>query len=174
MAKMDNQIQLPRLYIYLRDFRQAHKFVAYILEKGLHDKKRTELRELTHQAFNTSLIISYSRPFGWNKEFQEKYKSSLRGYIGEVLLEDEVELHEQVIAMRNSTYAHSQASSHLIEGFDYSKYIPLMHIVMPLDKTAARKLKIMIEKWIRYLEAEKAKLKAQKHRAADSSLRQAV
>src|SRR2546426_539151 len=56
------QWRLPRLYIYLNDLRDARKFVAYILKKGLHDKK-TELKQLEHLAFNTSLIISYSRPF---------------------------------------------------------------------------------------------------------------
>src|SRR5437764_1899611 len=134
----NNQIQLPRLYIYLSDFKQAHKFAAYILEKGLHNKKQTELRELVHSAFNTSLIISYSRPFGPNYEFsgQIPVKSSLKEFTSKVLSEDEVKLHDRVIDMRNSTYAHSQARSHLIEGFDYNKYMAIMHFILPLDKVA--------------------------------------
>jgi hypothetical protein len=65
------QIQLTRLNIFLSDFRQSHKFAAHILEKRLHDK-RTELKKLVHQAFNTSLIVSYSRPFKLSNELGER------------------------------------------------------------------------------------------------------
>lgn len=152
------QWRLPRLYIYLRDFHQARKFGAYILNQGLHDKK-TELKQLVHLAFNTSLIISYSRPFHCNKNLEGQPKSSLREHTSEVLNEAEVEIHTRVLAMRDTAYAHSDARSHLIEGFDYRKYFALMRTIETLDKSATGKLKIIIEKWIRYLEAEKSKLK---------------
>ena len=152
------QWRLPRLYIYLSDFREARKFAAYILKHRLHDKK-TELRQLEHLAFNTSLIISYSRPFRCNKNFEGQPKSSLREHTREVLNEAEFEIHGQVLAMRDEAYAHSDARSHLFEGFDYSRYVALMQPIETLDKSATRTLKIMTEKWISYLEIEKSKLK---------------
>lgn len=151
-------MQLPRLYIYMNDFRQSRRFAGHILDKRLHDKK-SEQSKLVHQAFNTSLIISYARPFGTNRNFEGQGKSSLKKYVTDVLNEDEIELHNRVIAMRDTTYAHSDARSHLIEGFDYSKYAAIMMLIQPLDKSSTSKLKTMIDKWIKYLEAEKSKLK---------------
>ncbi len=34
------QWRMPRLYIYLNDFREARKFASHILQNGLHDKRR--------------------------------------------------------------------------------------------------------------------------------------
>jgi hypothetical protein len=104
------------------------------------------------------LIISYSRPFKGSYNFKGQ-ASSLQDFTGEVLNQDEVELHNRVIAMRDTAYAHSDASAHLLEGFDYDKYSGFMISVQPLDKSATDKLKIMIQKWANYLEAKKAKLK---------------
>lgn len=157
------QWRLPRLYIYLNDFRQARRFADYILKRGLHNKKKTELararQELVHLAFNTSLIISYSRPFHFNKNFKGQPESSLRKHACEVLNEAEVEMHSRVLGMRDTAYAHSAARSHLFEGFDYRKSVALMRSVETLDKAETSTLKIMIKKWIGYLEIEKSKLK---------------
>ncbi len=56
------RLVLPRSYVDLSDFKQAHEFATYILTRRLHDKK-TELRQLELRAFNTSLIVSYRGPF---------------------------------------------------------------------------------------------------------------
>lgn len=151
--------RLPRLYIYLNDFRDARNFATYILEKGLHDKK-TELKQLVHLAFNTSLMISYSRPFTRNSNLKGEGKSSLGGYEHEVLKEGvEVELHRRILALRDQAYAHSDASSHLFEGLDYTKYLAFMRPVEILDKSETGTLKVMIKRWISHLEGEKSRLK---------------
>ena len=150
--------RLPRLYISLNDLRDARKFAAYIIKRGLHDKK-TELRKLEHLAFNTALIVSYSRPFKSSQHFKGQGKSSLDGYEHKVLGEAEVELHRQILALRDQAYAHSDARSHLFEGFDYSKYMAFMRPIEVLDRSATVQLKLIIGKWIRYLDAEKSKLK---------------
>src|SRR6266446_1254832 len=151
--------RLPRLYIYLNDFSEARKFASHILEERLHDKKKTararERQELAHLAFNTSLIISYARPFKRSHNFKGQAKSSLQDFIREVLNHEELELHKRVIAMRDTSYAHSDASSHLIEGFDYDRYVALMLQVQPLDKSETTRLRMMIQKWTKYLEAKK-------------------
>jgi hypothetical protein len=152
-----NQIPPGRILVFLSDFRQAQKFVWYILEKKLHAKK-SDLSQLVHLAFNTSLIISYSRPFGGNKNFAGQGKSSLAQVLDK-LNDDERKLHERVIGSRNTAYAHSDASAHLVPGWNYGgKGIKLMRIpFVPLGKSETEMLKVMIRKWIKYLESEKAK-----------------
>jgi len=61
--------------------------------------------------------------------------------------------------MRDTAYAHSDASTHLIEGFDYDKYAALMLVILPLDKSSTERLEGMIRKWIEYLNAQKSNLK---------------
>jgi len=157
------QIQLPRLNIYLSDFRQSQKFAVYILEKRLHNKK-TKLSKLVHEAFNTSLIVSYSRPFKLSNEFSGQGKSSLQS-TAKVLNDDEIKLHEKVIDMRDRAHGHSDARSHLFEGLDFNKLGIMKYPFMPLSKLETENLKIMIEKWIAYLKEERSKLKplAQSH-----------
>ena len=150
--------RLPRSYIYLNDFKQARKFASFILKQGLHEKT-TEQEKLIHLAFNTSLIISYARPFRGNNNFEGQPRSSLRQHACEVLDEAEVEIHDRILALRDNAYAHSDARSHLLESLDYTKHIGLMRTIETLDKSTTGKLKVIIEKWIGYLEAEKSKLK---------------
>ena len=123
--------RLPRLYIDRLDFLQAREFAAYILNERLHEKRKTERaqasRQLIHQAFNTSLIISYSRPFHWNKNFKGEPESSLRKCASKVLNKTEVELHSKILGQRDTTYAHSAARSHRIAGLDYNKSAAIMY-----------------------------------------------
>lgn len=151
--------RLPRLYINLIDLRDARKFAAYILSRKLHDKK-TELRQLEHLAFNTALIITYSRPFKGSNNFKGQAKSSLNGHEHQVLKEEEkVDFHRQILDLRDRAYAHSDARSRLFEGLDYTKFVALMRPVEILNKAETTQLSLIIEKWIKYLEAEKSKLK---------------
>lgn len=152
------QLWLPRLSIYLFDLREARKFAAYILKRTLHTKK-SELRQLEHLAFNTSLIISYSRPFKRSYNFKGEGKSSLEGYENEVLEADAVELHRRILGLRDRAYAHSDASSHLFEGYDYNKFVAFYRPIEILDKSQTEQLKLIIGKWISYLETQKSKLK---------------
>ena len=158
-----NRIQLPRLNIFLRDFRQSYEFAVYILKKSLHNKK-SDQSKLVHLAFNTSLIISYSRPFGGNKNFEGQTRSSLKPYVSKILTEDEIKLHDWIIDRRHTEYAHSRASAHLFEGLNYdSKRLAIMKVSFkPLNKSETDKLKAMIEKWIIFLEEEKSKLRRSK------------
>lgn len=146
---MGNQLPPSRVYVFLSDFRQARKFVWYILEKRLHDKK-SELSNLVHLAFNTSLIISYSRPFGGNKNFTGQGKSSLNQSL-DILDEDERKLHDRVVASRNTAYAHSDASSRVLQHWNYGgKGLKFMlDPFIPLNKAETERLKKMIGKWIK-------------------------
>lgn len=144
--------RLPRLCIYRQDFRQALDFAAHILDKKFHDERKTESRRLVHRALNTSLIISYSRPFHRNKDLKGEYESSLVESIAEVLTEAEAELHRKVFDSRNTAYAHSDVRSHLIKSLEYNKYPAIMYRIENLNKSETATLRTMIKKWIKYLE----------------------
>lgn len=157
-----NQISPSCISIYLTDFAQSRKFAKYVLDRNLPAKKSPQLR-LIHLAFNTSLIVSYSRPFTGNKNSEgEIERSPLKELVAEVLNQDEQKIHDNVVGYRHSTYAHSDARVHLIPGFsDRSGFPRFMadpfYALLSESETAI--LRTMIGKWIRYLRKEKANLK---------------
>lgn len=157
-----NQISPSCISIYLTDFAQSRKFAKYVLDRNLPAKKSPQLR-LIHLAFNTSLIVSYSRPFTGNKNSEgETERSPLKELVAEVLNQDEQKIHDNVVGYRHSTYAHSDARVHLIPGFsDRSGFPRFMadpfYALLSESETAI--LRTMIGKWIRYLRKEKANLK---------------
>jgi hypothetical protein len=161
---------LPRLYIDRLDLLQARKFASYILQKELHEKRKTQQaqadRQLVHSAFNASLIISYSRPFTSNNNRERRNKSELGERVQEVLMgTNEVDLHKRVLDLRNQAYAHSDAQVHLFEGLDYTKHLPFMKVVEILDKPETTLLAVIIKKWLCYVEGKQLNLKESLKRA---------
>jgi hypothetical protein len=141
---------LPRLYIDRLDLLQARKFASYILQKELHEKRKTQQvqadRQLVHSAFNASLIISYSRPFTSNNNLERRNKSELGERVQEVLKgTNEVDLHKRVLDLRNQPYAHSDAQI--------------------LDKPETTLLAVIIKKWLGYVEGKQLNLKESLKRA---------
>ena len=155
-----NEVPRHRITIFLSDFRTALRFAEFILEKKLHEKK-TDQSRLVHLAFDTSLVISYARPFGRNRERPGERGSSLKAEAKKVLTSDEAKLHARIIDRRDRAYAHSDASMHLVKGFEYDRRsLQLMLSVLPIDKTETRMIKMMIRKWIDYLQEERARLRS--------------
>jgi hypothetical protein len=150
------RMEIPRFRrsLFLIDFKQARKFARFILEKQLHAKKQTDYVQLLHSAFDTSLILSYCRPFTSNKNRPGEDPSSLKR-VTEVLNEDEAKLHDLIWERRNQVYAHTQASAHLFEGMDYDRSLMFMKVVPRLNKAETIMLKGMINNWIKYLEAKR-------------------
>lgn len=146
--------RLPRLYMDRLDMLEAIKFAARIVKKEWHGRKKTELQRLDHLAYNTSLIVSYSRPFHNNRNFEGEPRSSLKDVVDRVLDQSEAELHNKVLQMRDTAYAHSDARTHRIKGLNYQKSVPLLMDPEPLNKSDTKTLIIMIRKWIRYLNEE--------------------
>jgi len=117
--KAPEQFRLSRLNIFLFDFNQARQFSGYILRRKLHAVKNPHaMAKLVHSAFNTSLIVSYSRPFHQSNN-TAGLRVSLREAVQAVLSGDEIALHRRVIDMRDQTFAHSDAAAHEIKGFNY-------------------------------------------------------
>lgn len=153
---------LPRVYIDRLDLIEARKFAAYILEKGWPNKKRG----LAHDAFNTALIISYARPFSTRYDLERKRELPLDKQVAEVLIEkEEKALHERIKVMRDESFAHSDARSHLFKNFDYnSKQMLFFKLELPLSKLETTLLATMIQKWIHYLDTQIEKIKGSRSR----------
>jgi hypothetical protein len=165
--KAPDEFRLSRLNIFLFDFNHARRFSGYILRRKLHSVRDPQaVAKLVHLAFNTSLVVAYSRPFLDSNDGAKK-KVSLRGAVNAVLDTPEQILHDKIIKkMRNQAFAHSDAASHEIEGFNYDgttvQIYKLAFEPLPLDET--RLLSTMIKKWIEYVEQLRSELKETAHR----------
>jgi hypothetical protein len=156
----NKQIQLYRLDISKKDLLRARKFAEYILQKRL-DEIKTEQSKLIRLAFNTSLIITYWRPFSRNQESNGQLQPSLLSQsINEVLTDDEIELHKKIKKNRNREHAHSQASAYSMESLglspSYSRN-PFADSLL-LKKSELEMLVVLINKWIKHIGQKKVEL----------------
>jgi hypothetical protein len=87
LESLDKPIRLSRLNIFLFDFHEARRFADYILTRDLHKSKDPQSKtRLVHLAFNTSLIVSYCRPFHGSNDQKGARKVSLsQGHLVTVL-----------------------------------------------------------------------------------------
>ncbi len=161
MAKF--QISRARISIYLKDFMQSREFADYVLQRNLPSKKSPKLG-LIHLAFNTSLVVSYSRPFTGNKNPEGKTVSSpLKELVREVLNEEERKVHNRVVGSRHSTYAHSDDRVHVISGSSNRSGFPYLMadpFYARLTEAETAMLRTMSGKWIKYLQKAKQDSKA--------------
>ena len=143
---------LPRRRVDRIDLIKAQEFAAHILKKGWSNKKPN----LVHDAFNIALIVSYVKPFSSRRDLEERNESRLDDQveITNVLNEEERKLHCRIKELRNRSFAHSDAQSVLIKGFDYSKDFCLMKLELNLPRKEVELLQKMIDKWIKYLEEQ--------------------
>jgi hypothetical protein len=141
---------LPRVRVDRIDLTRARNFAAHILKKGWSNKKPN----LVHDAFNIALIVSYVKPFSSRRDLEERKEFRLdeQVEITDVLNEEERRLHYRIKELRNKSFAHSDASSVLIKGFDYSKDFCLMKREFNLTRGEVQLLENMIDKWIKYLD----------------------
>src|SRR5882724_10439765 len=105
----DRPIRLSRLNIFLSDFHEARNFADYILSRNLHKFNDPQSKKrLVHLAFNTSLVVSYCRPFHGSNDQKGVQKVSLgRTQIATVLDANEDDFHRRIIAKRDQAFAHS-------------------------------------------------------------------
>lgn len=152
--KAPDEFRLSRLNMFLFDFNQARRFSGYILRRKLHAVKNPHAKaKLVHAAFNTSLIVSYSRPFHKSNDTAGK-RVSLSKAVQAVLSDDEKALHDRIIDKRDRVFAHSDAAAHEIKGFNYDgSTVQIYNAAFePLTRDETRLLSMMIKKWINYVE----------------------
>ncbi len=165
---MTDEIQLPAIQVFRGDFKLARRFALRILHARWHTKTRTDLVELTHHAFNLSLVVTYARPFFNNQHFSGG-PSSLKHCVTTVLLDpSDIALHDKACRLRNTAYAHSDGSSHLVPGWDYNRpVVALMQFpFQPLDESETRRMLKMTKRWLEYLEQERLARRASPSRQA--------
>src|SRR5947207_3214538 len=97
------QIRRSRLNIFLSDFREARRFANYILNRDLDKSQDAQSRtHLIHLAFNTSLIVSCSRPFHKSNDRNGEPRVSLdKTHMSTVLDDHEQILHSDIIRKRD-------------------------------------------------------------------------
>lgn len=100
--------QFYRLLMSYGDFKQAHYIASYILDEKLHASEDMRLLE----ALNCAMIISYCRPFSGNDRNTDIKIPDLPASFLKGISEDEKEIHEVVMADRNTLMAHSDSSAH--------------------------------------------------------------
>jgi len=127
-----------------------------MIRRKLYEKTSEQL-SLIRSAFETALVISYCRPSGKNKNLSGDGHSSLSHAIENVLLDEgERQLHFLIKERRNHLYAHSQASAHLVPGWNYEdRALHLMIVQEPLTEQELLLLRTMINKWIAHLKRQK-------------------
>ncbi len=158
---------LPRWMIDLGDFKQAREFAAHILKrKWQQNLDEPPVRKLEHRAFNTSLIVSYARPFHYNRTFKGAPKSSLRKHVLEVLNAAEIRLHKRVLELRDTVVAHSDGVALKVLNMGSGT---LMSPVKNLSESEVRLLKGMTKKWIDYLGIERSDLRRRLAEAVQGS-----
>lgn len=140
---------LPRVRVDRMDLIGARKFADHILAKEWSNKRTS----LAHDAFNIALIVSYAKPFSIRHDLEDRKEFRLdeQVEITDVLNEEEKKLHDRVIELRHKSFAHTDARSVLVKGFDYIKDPCFFKAELNLARDEVELLKKMIDKWIKYL-----------------------
>jgi hypothetical protein len=152
----DKEFRRSRLNIFLGDFYEARRFANYIVNRNLHKSNdRESMTGLKHLAFNTSLIVSYCRPFHGSNDQDGKPRVKLgKTDVAAVLDARESDLHNSIFDKRDRAFAHSDSIAHEIQGWDYSGRAVMLYKFgrEPLTKQETQTLRRMIRKWIKHLE----------------------
>lgn len=114
-AKLDGKIrQFYRLLMSYQDFQQAFGISSYIIDNKLL-KKRIKFKQyedkLLLEALTCAMIMAYCRPFSANEKKTELKIPNLPTGILKVLNVKEKEVHNVVMANRNTLLAHSDSSA---------------------------------------------------------------
>lgn len=104
-------------------------------------------------------------PFSTRYDLERQRELPLDKQVPDVLIEkEEIALHKRIKEMRDESFAHSDARSHLFEGFDYSNHFPFFKPELPLSQPETSLLATMIQKWINHLDTQIAKFKESRSR----------
>ena len=109
MPPEEQQKRQRRLFISYSDFFEARDFAREIPGTG----NPADARDLFRLALTIAAVIAYCRPFNsrGDDETDGRLSEKYRG----ALLENERQLHDEILALRNQVYAHSDAKTREIE-----------------------------------------------------------
>lgn len=89
------------------------------------------------RAYTTAIIVAYSRPFSGNRDRHGKRDTIDERYV-RTLSSPQRAVHDRVVGLRNSTFAHSDASAHDVRVTDTKDggLVTLSHDpLVPLEKS---------------------------------------
>jgi hypothetical protein len=121
MSKVsDESLLYKKLYISLNDLVMADTFASQLLKNGWHfvlwETRRRWSTYMKQAAFTSAFITAYARPFtkayGWPR------------FPSAILRFDSADqtLHDKIIDLRNTVYAHSDSSSHEVTPYRINGY----------------------------------------------------
>lgn len=109
--------QYIRLLISYQDFQHAFDIAEIIIEEN-YEFKRNSTKGLEGQrikilweALNSSMILSYCRPFSGNDKNSQSKIPDLTNKVLKTLTNDEKEFHKTLIEDRNTIIAHSDSEA---------------------------------------------------------------
>ncbi len=139
--------KIEREAINSLDWDHAARYCQRYLENRLYAIKPTSRVEAL--AFSTAIIVTYSRPFSGNRDRARKYDLVDERYIS-ALSPTEKAIHDQIVSLRKSLFAHSDASAHNVQvtnttsgGLDTFSKDPLA----PLEKMVVECLLANLQKF---------------------------
>lgn len=144
--------QLRRLVIAERDLVLTHRYALYLLENDLLPASNPD-EQLLRYAFQTSLVVTYSRQFQDSRGGSSTVPDTLFNRHLRVFDSDQKDLHEKVLELRNTIYAHSDGDEFDVR-FEkiYLKEIDISWILpesknpyVPFDKNDTKTLIKMID-----------------------------
>jgi hypothetical protein len=94
------------------DWNHAARYCQRYLTNRLYATRPTSHDEAL--AFSTAIIVTYGRPFSGNRDRAGKRDPVDERYIN-ALSPTERDVHDQIIDLRNSMFAHSDASAHNVQ-----------------------------------------------------------
>jgi len=130
------------------------------LKRKLHEVKGEHAQtKLVHLAFNSALIVSYSRPFHWSNDGQNR-EVSLLDSIAAVLNPNQIKLHDKIVPKRDQAFAHSDAEAREIRDFDYESNTVKLYknTYVPLTTKEVKELGHILTAWIVHLEERRSQL----------------
>lgn len=104
--------EIEREAINSWDWNHAARYCRRYLANHLYSISPTN--DVESLAFSTAIIVTYSRPFSGNRDRARERDPVNERYI-KALSPTEKDVHDQIISLRNSTFAHSDASTHNLQ-----------------------------------------------------------
>jgi hypothetical protein len=145
-VQLDDNVQrlYSRLYVSGLDLASAEYCLGVLMKKGWHylpwDKRGSIYEQ--QSAFTSALVVAYARPFntsyGWPKFPVELIPFD----------EDEQVLHELIISLRNSVFAHSDSKSYSVRPWRAKGFATdiIGRPALRITAEQGRSLSIMIQK----------------------------
>ena len=137
--------QIERENINSWDWAHAERYCRAFLARDLQSMSKTY--DDDSRAFTTAIVVTYARPFSGNRDREGRRDPVNANYV-EALEEKARAIHDRIVELRNTAFAHSDAKHHDVQihetkgdGLTTFSHDPLV----PLEKSEVEALLSNIE-----------------------------